>query len=340
MDPEIVERLNEQLREMYEILSEQNAMMAAQMKSMKDQATASDTLTKANTKQRKSNEELSESTEGLTKKQEAYARAEKERQEAVEEATARINGALDFTAGAFLSLGSAVMDSTQSFQKYNGTIGMLADGAAKLGENFGVLGHVLGGVIKASTMLIQYQLEQKDNLLKFSDDISKLGAVNSFSTAQIQEMAISVGLTSKELDKVMKPIQSLGGAFKSIGQGAADSTKKFVEMTAITEEATRNEFRRLGYNDEQRIAAQAQYIEQMAATGVSLRGMEKSSTSLQKSSLDYVKNLTVLSEITGKTVEEQQKAQRQNDQRPADERAFAQGRRRARRGAARGRPET
>lgn len=302
MDPEIVERLNEQFREMFEILSEQNSMMAAQMKAMNDQNASSNKVTKAQ-------KEQGEKTEENTKKQEAYAKAEAQRQAAVEQATNKINRALDFTAGAFMSLGSAVMDSTQSFQKYNGTIGMLGDAAASLGKEFGVLGHVIGGVIKASTMLLQYQLEQKDNLLKFSDDISKLGAVNAFSTAQILEMANKVGLTSKELDKVMKPIQNLGSAFKSIGQGAADSTKKFVEMTAITEEATRNEFRRLGYNDEQRIAAQAQYIEQMAATGVSLRGMEKSSTSLQKSSLDYVKNLTVLSEITGKTVEEQQKSQ-------------------------------
>jgi hypothetical protein len=308
MDPEIVERLNEQLREMFEILSEQNAMMAAQMKSMKDLTAASDKSTTASAKATKATKELTESTEELTKKEEAYARAEKERQEAVQEATDRINKAMGTVANGFLSLGSVVMDSTQSFSKYNGIIGSAGDAALDLGKNFGVLGTVIGGIVKASTMLMQYQLKQSDALLKFNDQISKMGAANAFSTDTILEMAHKVGLTSLELDKLMQPIKSMGSAFHALGNGAADSTLKFAKMAEVGEEV-RNEFRRLGFNDEERLQAQADFVTTMSAGGIAIRTMAKDAGFLQKASTEYVKNLIVLSDITGQSIEQQQKQQ-------------------------------
>jgi hypothetical protein len=301
MDPEIVERLNEQFREMSEILGEQNSMMAAQMKAMKAQVDSSGKVSKAN-------KEQGESTDANTKKQEAYARAELQRDAAVKQTTDRFNKAMDFTAGAFMSLGAVVMDSTQSFQKYNGIIGSVGDAALDLGRNFGILGSVLGGVVKASTSLIQYQLEQSDNLLKMSDQISKMGAVNQFSTDTLLEMANSVGLTSRELEKLTKPMQSMGTSFTAMGSGIKDSAIKFKELNEVSEE-TRNLFRRMGYNDEQRIEAFGEFINTMSLAGISVRNMAKDSEGLRKSSQEYIKNLHVLSEITGKSAEEMQKEQ-------------------------------
>ena len=308
MDPEIVERLNEQLREMSDILSQQNASMAAMMKAMNDQATAASKAGSATKNQTNAANANANATEGLTKKQLAYQQAEEERIQKANQTISRFNKALDFTAGTVMSLGRTVMDSTQSFQKYNGVIGSVGDTALDLGRNFGILGSVLGGVVKVSTEVLKYQLEQKDNLLKFSDDVSKMGAVNQFSTAQIQEMANEIGLTTKELDKMTKPMQRMGTSLTAMGNGIGDSVTKFKELNDVSEE-TRNLFRRMGYNDEQRIEAFGNFIDTMAIAGVSVRNMSKDSEGLRKSSQEYIKNLHVLSEITGKSAEEQQKAQ-------------------------------
>jgi len=299
MDPDIIELLNEQFREMTEILSEQNSMMAAQMRAMKGQTDSSGKVTKAN-------KEQGEATESNTKKQLAYIKAERERQAAVKEATDRINKSLDFTAGAFMSLGSAVMDSTHSFQKYNGTLGMAGDAAAGLGKNFGVLGHVLGGVIKASTKLLQYQLEQADSLLKFNDQVSKMGAMNAFGSEQILEMGNKAGFAAKDLEKLSAPMQKLGSTFKQIGDGAADSTKKFMEMAAVGSD-TRQEFQRLGYSQTELVEAQSDYIRSMGEIGFSTRIFGDNVKTLQKASLDYIKNLHVLSELTGLSAEDAMK---------------------------------
>jgi hypothetical protein len=306
MDPEIVERLNEQLREMYEILSEQNAMMAAQMKSMKDLTAASDKSTKASDKATKATKELTESTEELTKKEEAYARAEKERQEAVQEATDRINKAMGTVANGFLSLGSVIMDSTHSFSKYNGMIGSAGDAALDLGKNFGILGTVIGGVVKAATMLMQYQLAQADSLLKFNDQISKMGAANAFNTDEILSMANKIGFAAKDLDKLMAPMQKLGSTFKQLGNGAVDSTNRFMEMANVGSEV-RQEFQRLGYSQAELVEAQAGYVELMGGAGLSLRSFNGEMKTLQKTSLAYVKNLQALSDMTGLSVEDQTK---------------------------------
>lgn len=308
MDPEIVERLNEQFREMSDILSQQNASMAAMMKAMNEQAAASAKAGAAAKNQTNAANANANATEGLTKKQLAYQQAEEERIQKANQTISRFNKALDFTAGTVMSLGRTVMDSTQSFQKYNGVIGSVGDTALDLGRNFGILGSVLGGVVKVSTEVLKYQLEQKDNLLKFSDDVSKMGAVNQFSTAQIQEMANQIGLTTKELDKMTKPMQRMGTSLTAMGNGIGDSVTKFKELNDVSEE-TRNLFRRMGYNDEQRIEAFGNFIDTMAIAGVSVRNMAKDSEGLRKSSQEYIKNLHVLSEITGKSAEEQQKAQ-------------------------------
>ena len=304
MDPEIVERLNEQLRDMSDIISQQNASMAAMIKTMQAQGT---TVAANNNAINASSNMVS----GMTRRQRAMQEAEEAREKAAEQANlaiARFNNLLDRSKNVIGSFSTAMLDTNNNLQKYNGVISMAGDKAVEVGRRFGILGTVLGEVVKGFTVLVEKQLIQADNLLTFSDQISRLGAVNAYSTKTLLDMAHSVGLTSGELDKLSKPIQGLGNSFKSIGQGAADSTQKFIQMAAVTEDV-RNEFRMLGFNDQERIEAQAQYIEQMAATGVALRGMEKSSTNLQKSSLDYVKNLTILSEITGKTNEEQAKAQ-------------------------------
>lgn len=309
MDPEIVERLNEQFREMSDILSQQNASMAAMMKAMNDQAAAANKAGAATKNQTNAADANATATEGLTKKQLAYQKAEEERIQKANEAIARFNNTLDTTIGLVKNLGTAVMDSSPKFQKFNGLIGGAGDAAFDLGRKFGILGTVLGGVVKGFTFLVEKQLEQADNLLKFNDDISKLGAVNSFSTKELLGMAHQVGLTSAELDKLSKPMQSLGSSFKAMGVGSAEATKAFFSMVDVGEE-TRKEFQRLGYaTDEERIQAQAEFVDQMVKSGISLKNIQNSTGGLAKASTEYLKNLTALSEMTGLTVEQQKKEQ-------------------------------
>ena len=311
MDPEIVERLNEQFREMSDILSQQNASMAAMMKAMNDQAAAASKAGSATKNQTNAANANANATEGLTKKQLAYQQAEQERIESANRTIQRFNKAVDFTAGNVRNLGSAILDSSSAFKKYTGVVGGLGDAAFDLGKHFGILGTVLGGVVKGYTFLVEKQLEQAENLLSFSDQISKLGAVNAYSTEQLRGMANQAGIFSWELDKLTKPMQSMGANFKAMGSGTAEATKAFMDMATVGKDA-RKEFQRLGYNDAERIEAQAKFIETMVESGRSIKTLSSSTSGLAKISLEYQKNLTIISEITGKTAEQQQEQQKIN----------------------------
>lgn len=311
MDPEIVERLNEQFREMSDILSQQNASMAAMMKAMNDQATASNKAAAGAKNQTNAANANAAATEGLTKKQLAYQQAEQERIEAANRTIQKFNKAVDFTASTVHNLGSAILDSSSAFKKYTGVVGGLGDAALSLGKQFGVLGTVLGGVVKGYTFLLEKQLEQAENLLTFNDQVSKLGAANAFSTEQIRGMANQAGIFSWELDKLTKPMQSMGANFKAMGSGTAEATKAFMGMVDVGKEA-RKEFQRLGYNDAERIEAQSKFISTMTESGRSIKTLASSTSGLAKISLEYQKNLTVISEITGKTAEQQQEQQKIN----------------------------
>lgn len=305
MDPEIVERLNEQLREMSDILSQQNASMAAMMKAMNDQAAAAAKAGAATKNQTNAANANATATEGITKKQLAYQQAEQERIEKANQTIERFNKVLDGTIGTLSKLGTAVTDITPGFQKYNSIIGGAGDAAFDVGRKFGILGAVLGGVVKGFTFIVEKQFEQADNLLKFNDTVSKLGAVNSFSSKEILEMGHKAGFAAKDLEKLSAPIQKLGSNFKTIGQGAEDSTRRFMQMVTVATEVS-EEFQRLGYNKEQLVEAQAGYIELMGSAGVSLRSFTTSLGGLQKVSLEYVKNLQVLSELSGLSAEDEQ----------------------------------
>lgn len=308
MDPEIVQQLNEQFREMSDILSQQNATMAAMLKAQQDQVNASKQSAAANKQNAASATNQGNQTDELTKKQQAYAQAEKERVDKSTKTINNFNAAIDGTINVLGKFGAAIMDTTQNVTKYNGILNSAGNAAMDLGRKFGIVGSVLGTVVKASTALMEYQLKQKQAALEFSDQVTKLGAVNQFSTDQIQKMGDQIGLTVETMDQFMRPMQKMGTSLTAMGSGIGDSVTKFKELNVVSEE-TRNLFRRMGYNDEQRIEAFGNFIDTMALAGISVRNMSKDSDGLRKSTQEYVKNLNVLSEITGQSVEEQQKAQ-------------------------------
>lgn len=295
MDPEIIEQLNEQFREMSEILSQQNSLMAAQVRNLQAMSNGTNKATNATNNNTSATDRNTRATDNLS-----------DSQTRATSTLDKFNSGVDFTARAIIGLGKTVMDSDRNFQKYGSAVAAIGDKALEWGRQLGPLGSVFGGIAKASSTLIEYQLTQADGILKFGDTVSKLGAMNTFSSQELLKMGNQAGFAAKDFEKLTAPLQKLGSNFKIIGDGAADSTKKFMEMTAVSTE-TRQEFQRLGYSQEQLVEAQAGYIELLGSAGLAIRNFSGDVHSLRKNSLEYIKNLQILSELSGQTAEEQQK---------------------------------
>jgi hypothetical protein len=295
MDPELIEQLNEQLREMSDILSQQNRLMAEQVRNMNNIAREHKTFSGS----------LKNNTDATNNNTKSF-RDLSEEQDRLTTSTSKLGRGLEFVASSIMTFGKTVMDSNHNFQKYGNVVDTVSGTIADLGKEFGVVGQVLGGIVKTGGELLKYQFNQVDSLLKFNDTVSKLGAMNQFSSQQILEMANKAGFAAKDLDKLSGPIEKLGSNFKMLGNNASDSVKKFMEMAAVGSD-TRQEFQRLGYSQTELVEAQADYIRSMGEIGLSLRLFGNDVKTLQKASLEYIKNLQVMAEISGLTVEEQVK---------------------------------
>lgn len=298
MDPDLIEQLNEQFREMSDILSRQNTLMAAQVRNMNNMTNGMNSNTGSVKNNTGATNDNTKSTENLT---EAQLKAK--------ESVDKLNNAIGKTTQAFTPLISALLDTTQGLKKYSDAAGQFGQQMADMGKNSGSkLGVIFGHLTDVATKLTQREILNTESLLKFNDEISKFGAVNRFSTDQIREMGQNAMLSAQEVGKAMDAMKKLGPAFTSMGQGAADSTKKYMEFITTTEEE-RQKFRLMGYaSDEERFEAQSMFLEALSASGVSIRNAATDVDKLRKASMGYLEHLNTLADITGKTVEEQQKA--------------------------------
>ena len=304
---ETVRKLDDSMRQM----SERNEQMAAAMLAMMSNMTGTGKSMKDSTL---SATEAAKSLRTLQRGIEETTEAEKinaEMSRKYAEAMANFSKAATSGTAALTSMTSAVLSGKDGFEKYNSTIKNAGDAALSLGKNFGILGTVLGGVIKGFSMVAEMATKQADDLLKATDKISQTGAANKFSAEQVRQMGAKAGLASDQMDKLIKPMTSLSGGLTILGNSSSDGVKAFTEMTAVTKEQ-RMAFQRLGFDDEARIKAQADYVSLLEKSGAGLSKSEKTGESLRRQSLAYAENLVVLAEMSGKNVEEMKKQQEVN----------------------------
>ena len=247
---------------------------------------------------------LRQNTEGLTRLEELALK----QKEAEIEREANRKAAAQQSVQALKSFASAVMNAEVGFGKYGKVLDSTGDAAVSLGKNFGVLGTMAGYAVKGLTTLGGAALAQADNLLKATDSLSKIGGAGGLTTRELVEMGHRAGLTSKTLDLMVKPLQSLGNNLNVLGSNADNSIKAFGEMTAVSKEQ-RMAFQRLGVSQQELMQSQADYVALQAASGRNLKAETKDRAALQRASLEYTENLLTLAKITGEDVESIKKKQ-------------------------------
>ena len=297
MDPELISELNEQLRQLTATMGATMTAMTGSEASYKKIPGSVGGFVDSLTRGGKASDEHSGALGSLKRSNDMAAAS-----------AVALGKGLDASAGAITSFAKAVNEGGGSFAKYNDSLSKAGDAALSFGAMFGPEGVIIGLVIKGFTSLAGALNKQSDALLKTSDDISQMGAAGTFTTDQLQQMGHSVGLTSTELGKLTKPMQSMHGGLQTLGGTMEDSVKNFAAMNSVSNE-TRQAFQRLGFDDEKRIQATADYIQLQRSSGAMLAKDQLTSASLQAGSQEYTENLIKLSVITGKSIEENKKEQ-------------------------------
>ena len=298
MDPELISELNEQLRQLTATMGATMTAMTGSEASYKKIPGSVGGFVDSLTRGGKASDEHSGALGSLKRSNDMAAAS-----------AVALGKGLDASAGAISSFAKAVNEGGGSFKKYNDSLSKAGDAALEFGMALGgPLAIGIGLVVKALTSLIGAVNAQQDALLSASDSISQMGAAGSFSTTSLQEIAHQVGLTSTDLDKLTKPMQSMHGGLQTLGGTMEDSVKNFASMNNVSKE-TRQAFQRLGFDDEKRIQATADYIQLQRSSGAMLSKDQLTSAALQAGSQAYTENLVKLSAITGKSIEENKKEQ-------------------------------
>lgn len=225
-----------------------------------------------------------------------------------DEAIGNYWNALDNLGSAAMSTAKQLTTLDPKFGNFGEALDSLGNAAMELGKNFGGWGVILGAAVKGITKVADAALKQTDAILTAKDSLTKLGGAGIGTGEELLKMAHSAGINSKNLDRLVKPMQSLTGHMQVLGTGVADAQKNFLAMTAVLPQQ-RAMFGRLGISQEELIQSQADYIKLQSRSGAFTQAQLRDTKALQQASLDYTKNLVELAAITGADLDKAKEAQ-------------------------------
>lgn len=242
-------------------------------------------------------------TEALTETQEELEQSSKALKSAMGSAAA---GMADATGKFF----DALTSGKEGFDKYGGAVRSAGDAAFEVGKQFGLLGTIIGALVKANSMVIERQLKFIDSTLKATDGMNKISGGAGPSTEALQKLTWATGRSMDQFDKILKPMQSAGKALNSLGGDASKGAENFIKISAVGTEV-QNKFRRLGISYDELTQYQADYLTLQRASGRTFSQQEITSGKVQKASLEYVKNLQVMKDLTGEDITQLQAKQKE-----------------------------
>ena len=241
-----------------------------------------------------------------TRVQEAAAKATAEmaeRQKNFAEATGKSTDAL-------VGFTTAMIDGKGKFTDFNKGLGDAGDAAFALGKNFGPVGAIIGGLVKGATMAAQEMTRLSDAQVTLTKDLRAMGGISGASSDELFRLGNEAGITAENFGNITKIAQDASSALTSLGGTSGEGQRQMLEMFKV-DKKTRMAFARTGIDLEQLQEGMADYLKLQEASGFQLGRSNKTALQIQKSSMDYVSNLQVLSDLTGKRIgeikEEQQR---------------------------------
>lgn len=298
LDPEVLAQFQEAMRQ----ATEAAKAMPAAMSSMVDTINKAQSSLKNNTKATQDQTDAVEDNTDAVEENEAMLKAQAEAAKKEKEARNLQTAAILQARTSLISFGDALLSGTRGFEKYNKSINSAGDAALDFGKSLGGVGTILGYIVKGATMVGSAMMKQADDTLKATDELSKMGTAGAFSAEQVRKMGTGLGLASDQLDKLVKPVKSLGSSLISLGGNAADGAAKFAELAKVTSEQ-RQAYQRLGISQEEQIQNTADYINLQTQQGRQLTEQMKRDGTLRNAAREYTDNLLELAALTGKDIE-------------------------------------
>lgn len=305
MDPEVQAQLEEQFRQLTESLSEMNATMASTVEAMKNSNTQQVNNSSTQNNLTKNQTTANNNSAAAATKLDEINKDYNEKTAKIKE---NLTSAFDKGLSSVSQFTTALLSSERGFSKYGNAVESATDAFFDATKGFGVLGFAIGGVVKLFGMAAGALTKQADNINNFADSWKKAGAIGGLTNTELTEMARQAGYASQDLERLAKPIATLGPAAVNLGGSTIEGQRNFMNLIKVGPEVQAR-FNRLGYQLEEVNELQAHYVSLQRMSGTAYASDAKTQSQLQKNSLEYAENLIKLTAITGQTIDETKKQQ-------------------------------
>ena len=300
MDVELIQQINDQLKEMNDLMGRQAAAMSATIDATNKSTEA------ANKQKDSSNSSASAQRDAGTKytAQTKLAEISREAADKTADASSKLSSALEQGKTAFMGLAGALLDTTPGLTNYTSGVESATDAVTSVVSVFGPLGAVAGFLLKGLSALVGASFKYSDALVDAYDSVAKSGAGIGTSAEELVKLGHAARLSSGTLPYLTKNVEALGNDIRALGTTSSGGVEAFSRVIAVGEKQLKG-YRNLGFTQEELIESQANYLKLQATAGADLK---RSPEQLQKASLKYIDELNAFAEVTGISKKRQEDA--------------------------------
>ena len=218
--------------------------------------------------------------------------------------TDQLNKNLKSLGSSILGVAKAMKDGEQGASVYNDSINSAADAVDAFASKFGFLGKLLGTLLTAGARYAVEVNKQSDALFKTYKDISSSGLADAGGMTTIFENMQKFGYGIGELGNMTELLKANSKELAAFGGTAASGTKAFADAAGeIQRSEVGKSLQMLGKTPDEINKGMAMFVKQQQLAGVSSTNIQQN---LAQKSADYIKNLDLLSKLTGDSAEAMQ----------------------------------
>jgi hypothetical protein len=237
-----------------------------------------------------------------------YAEAQKDAQAGVKGYTANLRASMAQLGTSFKALGKDMYAGKQGAAVFNESLDAGANAVAAYAMKFGPAGVAVGLFTKAVAMFVGAANKQSDLLYESYQKISRSGTIGADAMTQVFESAVKMGYTVDQLGNLGTLLANNSKNIGLFSSSAVEGAKQFMDIGAGLQTAdVRKYFFNLGMTVDDINNGMAGFYKQEGALG-QLRG--RSTQDLVRGSQAYIREMEILTRLTGQTREEME-AQRE-----------------------------
>ena len=206
----------------------------------------------------------------------------------------------------------ATVSTQQGTGKYAAAVDQAGDAVKMFGNALGPLGKAVTWLTSIFIGVAADSLKQNDALMKTYQTMSKFGTVDSQSFEKLLNEAHQAGYGIENINRFADVIGGVSNELAMMGQGAAQGKKVLLDVFDRTLKTdTMEALTRLGYTTDEMFTKTSSYLAGMAMSGGTQR---RSAAELNAQTVNYMKNLSELSELTGKNRDDLEKERRAQEE--------------------------